>query len=106
MFRLYFGFTGNGGEKVPQLSAFVLSTIFPQIPLLIYLGYGQRPETLRFSYEVPLVTILLLLNFFEISVSYKALAKLISRQTASFFRLVQDQDDRNDDRRLLEAKEE
>ena len=104
MFRLYFGFTGNADEKVPQLSAFVLSTIFPQIPLLLYLGFGQRVNTVRFSYEVPLSAVLLLLNFFEIAFSYKALGKLISRQTASFFRLVQD----NDDRRifLAEAKEE
>jgi hypothetical protein len=103
-FRLYFGFTGNAGEKVPQLSAFVLSTLFPQVPLLLYLGYGQRPGTVVFSYEVPLTTVLLLLNLSEISISYKALAKLISRQTASFFRLVQTQDD--DDKRLLEEKEQ
>ena len=101
IFRLYFGYVGNADEKVPQLSAFVLSTIFPQIPLLLYLGYGQRAETVRFSYEVPLSTLLLLLCIFEVSVSYKALSKLISRQTASFFRLVQDDEDR-----LLETKEE
>jgi hypothetical protein len=85
-------------------SAFVLSTLFPQVPLLLYLGYGQRPGTVVFSYEVPLTTVLLLLNLSEISISYKALAKLISRQTASFFRLVQTQDD--DDKRLLEEKEQ
>ena len=99
IFRLYFGFIGNAEEKVPQLSAFVLSTLFPQVFLLIYLGYGQSTQTVRFSYEVPLSTVLLIFCVAELSVSYTALTKLISRQTASFFRLVQDEEDM-----LLETK--
>ena len=39
--RLYFGYTGNAEENVPQLSAFVIGTCFPQLPLLVYLGFGQ-----------------------------------------------------------------
>ena len=101
VFRLYFGFVGNAEEKVPQLSAFVLSTLFPQIFLLFYLGYGMRAEAPQFSFEGPLSNLLLLFCIAELAVSYKALQQLISRQTASFFRLVQDEDDR-----LLETKVE
>jgi hypothetical protein len=73
--------------------------LFPQVFLLIYLGYGQSTQTVRFSYEVPLSTVLLIFCVAELSVSYTALTKLISRQTASFFRLVQDEEDM-----LLETK--
>ena len=39
--RLYFGYMGNAEENVPQLSAFVIGTCFPQLPQLCYLGFGQ-----------------------------------------------------------------
>jgi len=40
--RFYFGYTGNLKERVPQMSAFLLITIFPQLPCVIFFAYFQE----------------------------------------------------------------
>ena len=37
IFRLNFGYTGNLKERIPQLCAFFLVTIFPQLPCQFYM---------------------------------------------------------------------
>jgi hypothetical protein len=37
-FRLYCGYVGNLNEKVPQMSAFILISIFTQFPAIGYAG--------------------------------------------------------------------
>lgn len=39
--RLSLGFSGNLTEKVPSLATYLLMTIFPQLPLIVYLGFLQ-----------------------------------------------------------------
>jgi hypothetical protein len=39
--RLSLGFSGNLTEKVPNLATYLLMTVFPQLPLVVYLGYLQ-----------------------------------------------------------------
>jgi hypothetical protein len=40
--RFYYGFRGNLREKVPDLLTYLLVSVFPQIPLVIYLGFFQE----------------------------------------------------------------
>ncbi len=40
--RLWFGFSGNLKEKVPDIATYLLISIFPQFPLVIFLAYGQK----------------------------------------------------------------
>ena len=39
--RLSLGFSGNLTEKVPNLATYLLMTVFPQLPLVVYLGFLQ-----------------------------------------------------------------
>jgi transmembrane protein 17 len=41
LLRLRLGYHGNLREKVPELSAFWLISVFPQLPLVVYLSYAQ-----------------------------------------------------------------
>lgn len=87
--RLWFGNSGNLQQKVPQLLAFLLVSVFPQAPCLIYLMSSQ-------GVLLPLDTItaatMLLFVFLEVTFGYRLLRTLVAKQTASFVRLVQEQD--------------
>jgi transmembrane protein 17 len=85
--RLWFGYTGNLREKVPQLSAFQLLTIFPSLPAVVYLALLQP---VRFPIETSLGLTIIFFEILELVVSYRALRRQIAIQTASFFRLVQE----------------
>jgi transmembrane protein 17 len=39
--RLFYGYRGNLSEKVPDISSFLLISIFPQFPIVIFLGFVQ-----------------------------------------------------------------
>ena len=87
--RIWFGFDGNLKEKVPQVSAFVLFTFFPQIPCVLYLSFGQD---ILFPIEPPLGFIGLVFLVLELWMARNALYTLIDRQTAGFLRLQQETD--------------
>jgi len=42
--RLYFGVRGNLAERVPQVAAFLLMSIFPQLPCLIFMVRKPKPR--------------------------------------------------------------
>jgi hypothetical protein len=90
VFRLWFGYAGNVQEKVPQLSAFILVTIFPQVPCLVYLTFAQAillPADLLFG------SLQLFFCVTELYLCYGAVRVLVARQSANFFRLLQDDED-------------
>jgi len=86
--RLWFGYYGNLHEKVPQLCAFLLLTFFPQIPCTIFLAFLQSRHM---PVEKPLNYVMLAFEVIEIGISYHAVKVFIRKQTASFFRLCQEQ---------------
>ena len=86
--RLWFGYYGNLHEKVPQLCAFLLLTFFPQIPCTIFLAFLQSRHM---PVEKPLNYVMLAFEVIEIGISYCAVKVFIQKQTASFFRLCQEQ---------------
>ena len=85
--RSYFGYIGNLREHVPQLSAFMLLTIFPQVFVLGYIGFIQE---LRFPFETPMASILLFFAILEFGLGISALFRLFDRKVAQFKRLAQD----------------
>lgn len=87
--RLYYGISGNINEKVPELSAYLLITIFPQIPFALYFAYIQP---VLFPVDPILGTLMLLLLLFQIWEGLSTTRRLIRSQTAQFMRLC-DQDD-------------
>ena len=82
--RLYYGISGNMNEKVPELSAYLLITIFPQIPFALYFAYIQP---VLFPVDPILGTFMLLLLLFQIWAGLITTRKLIRNQTAQFMRL-------------------
>ena len=91
--RIYMGYVGNSEGKVPQMSAFFLLSVFPQFVVVIMLCFGQFPGVSSYGWEYTLGIIQLSMIVIELAFGYSALGKLIQRQTASFFRLVQDEED-------------
>ena len=86
--RLYCGYTGNLNERVPETSAFLLVSIFPQIPCLVYLTFFQEHlwplDRLLGIAQMGLLVL-------ELMVGFNALQALIRRQTAQFYRLCQEE---------------
>jgi hypothetical protein len=40
--RIYYGMSGNLREKVPDLLTYLLISVFPQLPLVLYLAFFQE----------------------------------------------------------------
>lgn len=87
--RLYYGISGNMTENVPELSAYLLITVFPQIPFTLYFAYIQP---VLFPADPALGTLMLLLLLFQIYWGFITTRRLIRNQTAQFMRLC-DTDD-------------
>ena len=87
--RLYYGISGNMTENVPELSAYLLITVFPQIPFTLYFAYIQP---VLFPADPVLGTMMLLLLLFQIYWGFITTRRLIRNQTAQFMRLC-DTDD-------------
>ncbi len=87
--RLYYGISGNMTENVPELSAYLLITVFPQIPFALYFAYIQP---VLFPADPVLGTLMLLLLLFQIYWGFITTRRLIRNQTAQFMRLC-DTDD-------------
>ena len=82
--RLYYGISGNMTENVPELSAYLLITVFPQIPFALYFAYIQP---VLFPADPVLGTLMLLLLLFQIYWGFVTTRRLIRNQTAQFMRL-------------------
>ena len=94
--------------QVPELSAFILVTFFPQLPIVIVLGVIQVPVLpIEIIMSMPFAVLLVRCTcatcalpacvftgcsrpqIVEMFLSYKAVRALIATQTAQFFRLCQ-----------------
>mmetsp|Transcript_19780 Transcript_19780/g.32501 ORF Transcript_19780/g.32501 Transcript_19780/m.32501 type:complete len:177 (+) Transcript_19780:402-932(+) len=91
-FRLWFGYTGNLQEKLPQLSVFMLLSLFPQLPCLIYLLHLQE---LQLPFERAMSASLVVFVCFELLIGYMTIKSLVKKQTQSYFQLLveEEQDD-------------
>jgi transmembrane protein 17 len=89
--RFYFAYTGNLKERVPQMSAFLLMTIFPQLPTVIYLAFYQE---YIFPFDEAAGALMFAMLIIELVVGYVTLHTLIQRQTAQFYRLCQEEEDK------------
>lgn len=84
--RLYLGHSGNLRERVPELAAFLLLTLFPQVIVVIFLSFvalNRLPIDLIIG--IPQIVLLLL----EVRESYRTVRRLMQKQTAEFFRACQ-----------------
>jgi len=96
--RLYFAHTGNLKERVPQMSAFLLITIFPQFPCVIFFAFYQE-FLLPFDKSIGFLMFFML--WIELVFGVVALQGLIRRQTAQFFRLCQEEEERDEGRNKM-----
>ena len=83
--RIYCGYVGNLNEKVPETSAFLLVTTFPQLPALLFLTFVQE-HTYPMDYFGGIL--MLVLTASELAIGAAAFQSLIRHQTAQFYRLV------------------
>jgi len=73
------------------MSAFLLITIFPQFPCVIYFAFYQE---FLFPFDKSIGTFMFVLLWVKLLVGVFALQGLIRRQTAQFFRLCQEEEDK------------
>lgn len=85
VFRLWFGYTGNLQEKLPQMSVFFLLSLFPQLPCLLYL---MRLQDLQLPFERAMGGMLFAIVCVELVASWRAVRCLIRKQTRSYARLI------------------
>lgn len=76
--RIYLGFAGNLLEQVPHLAGFFFLSVFPQLPILLWMIFLQQPiyDIDRILFLVQLAILVL-----EIIFGYWANRKIISAQT-------------------------
>jgi len=76
--RIYLGFAGNLLEQVPHLAGFFFLSVFPQLPILLWMVFLQEP-----IYEIDriLCVIQLIILIMEIIFGYWANRRIISAQT-------------------------
>ncbi len=86
-FRLYYGYKGNMKEKVPELATYLLITLFPQIPFVLYLSYVQP---VKFPVDPILGSFMLLFLVIEFILGLNSVHEHIRSQTAQFMRLCEE----------------
>jgi len=79
-FRLFFGYSGNLHEKVPQLFAFVLLSVFPQMVMVIYLLAIHQ-----FALDFALNLLMLLFLIPEVIFGIRTLKVMIRIQATKFY---------------------
>lgn len=82
--RLFFGISGNLREKVPDFATYLLMTIFPQFPIVVYLAYLQR---VKFPIDRVLGSFMVIIYVFQVVYGTGTLRGFIRSQTAQFMRL-------------------
>jgi len=84
--RLMLGLSGNIRERVPELAAFLLLTVFPQIPVVAFLSLGALNRTpIDYIIGIPQLAML----FLEAIFAYFTVRRFMRKQTAEFFRACQ-----------------
>jgi hypothetical protein len=87
--RLHYGVSGNLKEKVPDLLTFLLVSVFPQLPLVIYISFFQE---ILFPVDYIMGPALLVMMAVQIGLGYYTLRSLIQSQTANFLRLCENEE--------------
>ncbi|CAM9565620.1 unnamed protein product [Chrysoparadoxa australica] len=85
-FRIYCGYAGNIKEMVPQMSAFLIMTIFPQFCMLLFLTFFQE---FVFRADKVLGGMMMIMLLLELILGYKALESITRKRTAQFFTVAQ-----------------
>eukprot|EP01032_Pedospumella_encystans_P024753 gene24753-27979_t len=88
--RLVYGFMGNLRENVADLATFLLITIFPQTPFVLYFAYIQP---VIFPVDPIVGTLMLLYLIYHFFAGLHLLRLIIRSQTAQFMRLCENDDD-------------
>ena len=79
--RLFIGLRGNMKEKVPDISTHLLISVFPQLPLVIYLAYFQP---VLFPVDPILGTFMIVFIVVEFIFGIALVRKQIKLQTTEF----------------------
>ncbi len=85
-FRLYYGIRGNMKERVPDIATFLLISIFPQLPFVVFLGFFQ---TVYYPIDVILGSLMIIFLILNIYFGFRSIRFLIRSQTAQFMRLCE-----------------
>jgi len=89
--RIFYGMSGNLKERVPELSTYILVTIFPQMPFIIYLAYVQP---VLFPADPILGSFMLVFLCVQVVFGLQTVRMLIRSQTARFLRVCEEDRDR------------
>jgi len=89
--RIFYGMSGNLKERVPELSTYILMTIFPQMPFIIYLAYVQP---VLFPVDPILGSFMLVFLVVQVIFGLQTVRVLIRSQTARFLRVCEEDRDR------------
>ncbi|CAK8694432.1 transmembrane protein 17B-like [Clavelina lepadiformis] len=84
--RVYLGYVGNLQEKVPEVAGFLLLTIMPQTPLILFLLFNENTIVLPLERAVHIVEAIFIL--IEIIFACRT-AGAMTRQQATKFHLQQ-----------------
>mmetsp|Transcript_20145 Transcript_20145/g.33946 ORF Transcript_20145/g.33946 Transcript_20145/m.33946 type:complete len:84 (+) Transcript_20145:290-541(+) len=76
--------SGNLREKVPDLLTYLLISVFPQLPLVLYLAFFQE---ISFPLDPIIGVIMLAVLVSQFYLGHSTLQQLIRTQTAQFLRL-------------------
>ena len=87
-FRLYYGISGNMKEKVPDIATFLLITIFPQTPFILYFAYIQP---VKFPVDPILGSFMLVFLIVEVVYAVLLVRSQIRSQTTQFMRLCEEE---------------
>ena len=87
-FRLYYGISGNMKEKVPDIATFLLITIFPQTPFILYFAYIQP---VKFPVDPILGSFMLTFLVIEVIYAIQLVRVQIRSQTTQFMRLCEEE---------------
>ena len=80
--RLYVGQKGILRDKLPEMSAFFLLSVFPQIWIVIYLSFLQE---IILPFDSVLGVMMLVFIVVEIMLAWRFLRSMISRQHNQFY---------------------
>mmetsp|Transcript_21944 Transcript_21944/g.30149 ORF Transcript_21944/g.30149 Transcript_21944/m.30149 type:complete len:152 (-) Transcript_21944:272-727(-) len=86
-FRLYYGFSGNLKERVPDLAAYLLISVFPQLPFVIYLAFVQP---VLFPIDPIMGSLMFIFLVVQVFIGLQTIQKMIRFQTVQFLRLCEE----------------
>jgi hypothetical protein len=81
--RLYYGISGNLKESVPSLATYLLVTIFPTTPFILYLAYIQP---VLFPIDPIIGSLMVVCLVVQFIMGFNATRKIIRSQTVQFMR--------------------